>query len=99
MRTAKADAQADLSLRWTHRSFCWFCRAAAHIRIWHPAKEIKRGKTINTTFGITYKTIHMEGYEDSCFLADGHHAILKKANKMFTTNRKWANNDNENKPQ
>ena len=24
------DAQADLSLRWAHRSFCWFCRAAAH---------------------------------------------------------------------
>ena len=26
-----ADAQADLSLRWTHKFiFCWFCRAAAH---------------------------------------------------------------------
>ena len=24
-----ADAQADLSLCWAHRSFCWFCRAAA----------------------------------------------------------------------
>ena len=24
-----ADAQADLSLRWAHRSFCWFCRAVA----------------------------------------------------------------------
>ena len=23
-----ADAQADLSLRWPHMSFCWFCRAA-----------------------------------------------------------------------
>ena len=23
-------AQADLSLRWAHRSFCWFCRATAH---------------------------------------------------------------------
>ena len=22
--------QADLSLRWVHRSFCWFCHAAAH---------------------------------------------------------------------
>ena len=21
------DAQADLSLRWAHRSFCWFCHA------------------------------------------------------------------------
>ena len=27
------DAQSDLSLRWAHRSFCWFCHAAAHIII------------------------------------------------------------------
>ena len=27
-----ADAQADLSLRWAHRSFCWFCHEAAQIR-------------------------------------------------------------------
>ena len=26
-----ADAQADLSLRWAQRSFCWFCHEAAHI--------------------------------------------------------------------
>ena len=25
------DAQADLSLRWAHRSFCWFCHEAANI--------------------------------------------------------------------
>ena len=25
------DAQSDPSLHWAHRSFCWFCRAAAHI--------------------------------------------------------------------
>ena len=25
-----ADAQADLSLRWVHRSFCWFYHEAAH---------------------------------------------------------------------
>ena len=28
-----ADAQADLSLRWVHKSFCWLCRVAAHIMI------------------------------------------------------------------
>ena len=28
-----ADAQADLSLRWVHRSFCWFCHEAAHMYI------------------------------------------------------------------
>ena len=28
-----ADAHADLSLRWAHRSLCWFCPAAAQIVI------------------------------------------------------------------
>ena len=28
-----ADAQADLSLRWAQRSFCWFCHEAAQIAI------------------------------------------------------------------
>ena len=27
------DAQVDLSLRWAHKSFCWFCHVAAHIHI------------------------------------------------------------------
>ena len=36
MRAAKTDqtgldAQADLSLRWAHISFCWFCHEAAHL--------------------------------------------------------------------
>ena len=26
----RPDAQTDLSLRWAHRSFCWFCHEAAH---------------------------------------------------------------------
>ena len=26
-----ADAQADLSLCWAHKSFCWFCDEAAHL--------------------------------------------------------------------
>ena len=26
-----ADAQADLSLRWAHIPFCWFCHEAAHM--------------------------------------------------------------------
>ena len=26
-----ADAQADLSLRWAHRWFYWFCHVAAHL--------------------------------------------------------------------
>ena len=32
-RTAKwADTQADLSLRWVHRPFCWFWHEAAHFK-------------------------------------------------------------------
>ena len=31
LTTYWAHAQDGLSLRWAHRSFCWFCRAAAHI--------------------------------------------------------------------
>ena len=27
-----ADSQADLSLRWAHKSFCWFCHAGAHFK-------------------------------------------------------------------
>ena len=40
-----ADAQADLSLRWVHRSFCMFCHAAAQIcfyrcfSVWLEEKE------------------------------------------------------------
>ena len=28
-----ADAKADLSLRWVHRPFCWFCRALTHTKL------------------------------------------------------------------
>ena len=28
-----ADAQAALSLRWAHRSFCWFCHEEAQIAL------------------------------------------------------------------
>ena len=30
LRSDWADAQADLSLCWVYRSFCWFCCALAH---------------------------------------------------------------------
>ena len=35
------DAQADLSLRWTNRSFCLFCHEAANIAILWASAEIK----------------------------------------------------------
>ena len=46
-----ADAQADLSLRWAHMPFCWFCHEAAHIIINDPRHEetclrgLRPGKT------------------------------------------------------
>ena len=36
LRSALADAQADLSLCWAHRSFCWFFHAAAHFSLGFP---------------------------------------------------------------
>ena len=30
-QTGWMDDQGDLSLRWVHRSFCWFCHEVAHI--------------------------------------------------------------------
>ena len=38
-----ADAQADLSLRWEHRSVYWFCHAAAHMELetfWQGATSV-----------------------------------------------------------
>ena len=41
-----ADAQADLSLRWAHMPFCWFCHEVAHMlvkqKLWHQARERKK---------------------------------------------------------
>ena len=31
VRSDWADTQADLSLRWAHMPFCWFCHDAAHL--------------------------------------------------------------------
>ena len=28
-----SDVQADISIRWAHMRFCWFCHALAHIWI------------------------------------------------------------------
>ena len=32
-------AQADLSLRWAHMPFCWFCHEAAHIYLFPDIKH------------------------------------------------------------
>ena len=38
----RADAQADLSLRWAHRSFCLFCLDVAHFSNFRIITEIFR---------------------------------------------------------
>ena len=40
-----ADAQADLSLRWVHWGFCWFCCAAACIWIKERQKQADHKNT------------------------------------------------------
>ena len=35
-----SDAQADLSLRWVHMPFCWFCHEAAHLK-WSMTKAYR----------------------------------------------------------
>ena len=48
-----ADAQADLSLRWAHRPFCWFCHKAAQrflysdIHTWPHIHHTRQGRWRN----------------------------------------------------
>ena len=47
---AHSEDQADLSLRWAHRSFHWFCHDAAEINFKHALTMLqiaKAGFTIN----------------------------------------------------
>ena len=46
-----ADAQADLSIRWAHMPFCWFCREVAHF-IFHQSQNLKN-KILKLIFIIT----------------------------------------------
>ena len=51
-----ADAQADLSLRWAHMSFCRFCHEAAHLSLimFHNLTiELAHSKTYKITFGFS----------------------------------------------
>ena len=41
------DAQADLSLRWAHGSFCWFCHAVAQFSYWNHFRNIAYGIVMN----------------------------------------------------
>ena len=43
-----ADAQADLSLRWAHMPFCWFCHEAAEIKNIRSTKRQNRHRWIKS---------------------------------------------------
>ena len=44
-----ADDQADISLRWAQRPFCWFCHEVAHIQKVHPLSSLVASE-INHSF-------------------------------------------------
>ena len=56
------DAQADLSLHWMQRSFCWFCHEAAHFTLSHLHQQywflLFQGETLWESEGF-YVSMHM----------------------------------------
>ena len=97
-----ADAQADLSLRWSHKSYCRFYRALVPIctmigrlfttTTWHLTTAlVKSNKTYN---GWSWKTRHIREqcsesrfYWDSSFAAMRHIYALTKNRKKKTKNK------------
>ena len=51
-------------------------------KIPNPAQDIKRESNTNAKNSIKYETAQAESQGNSSFPADGHHAILDKADKM-----------------
>ena len=61
-----ANAQADLSLRWAHMPFCWFCHEAVHLNCGMRSLEnstmttcrlaVRKKKSINTKKNISHVT-------------------------------------------
>ena len=45
-----ADAQADLSLRWAHRSFCWSCHEVAQF-VFLTSDDVKSSKSVTSLWG------------------------------------------------
>ena len=63
MRTAKT-AQADLSLRWEHMPFCWFCHEAAHIAMMDSLRQqfYSRMRQAGRDRNISDVNNHRKGY-------------------------------------
>ena len=76
-----ADVQADLSLRWAHRSFCWLCHEAAHLYFQQCGSSIKQwAQTMQTEYPdyigrrsliwvyIVYQDLSVRILKDVCFI-------------------------------
>ena len=79
-----ADAQADLSLRWAHTHFWWFCHKAAHMLI---VSHIFPRLQIWTKLYNAYKNVHLF-----------HFLKPVKRSMMSEQPQKYAYCDNENNP-
>ena len=82
-----ADAQADLSLRWAHRSFCRFCHVAAHIDItvvgllWWPFASVKNNETFCPwTLWRQLGQVLPTSTKTSCQMSNDHSPESKQSN-------------------
>ena len=73
------DAQADLSLRWAHMPFCWFCHEVAHLlRRQSTVQSIRQGKEIREPTWIRTCSIHhIDVINGNIATVTGTHKSLK----------------------
>ena len=73
------DAQADLSLRYAHMPFCWFCHDAAHMS-WNSQYTSTtfsqyfhgRNSRLLTYFSPGFQVAHLNGLFTCCFTTNFH---------------------------
>ena len=81
----KADTQADLSLRWAHMQFCWFCREAAQ----KPLSYLCQGKR---PVRHSSQTVSKQAWTDC---QPNNHWSDNAARKIWFGNTKVRKNDRE----
>ena len=59
-----ANAQADLSLRWAHMPFCWFCHEEAHIHTYELKPNVAFHHLVLLILQYTIKTNYYMTYGD-----------------------------------
>ena len=62
-----ADAQADLSLRWAHSHFCWFCHVSAHLVQTLSSENILQCcRNVNALYFWPYFVSNDSGFNGKC---------------------------------